>query len=235
MKRRSPLITLLVGAALAIGLWIASMVAASPAPAGSGYGAPGAPVAASSTPPQAASTPTQTTGPSPTASAVLLGHGNFAGMDADGGAAVAIAIHNNHAIVYFCDGNTVDAWLSGAMTGGKLEVTGARGARAEISLASGQATGWVMVNGTQHMFSLSKVRAPSGLFRSVAVVHGKTVKAGWIVLDSGKKIGSLEVNPDSAAPVTGTAPPLNLTTLTAVDGGVTITAMPVDGDTGSGF
>ena len=38
--KRSPLITLLTGAALGIGLWIASMVAASPAPAG--YGTPAA-------------------------------------------------------------------------------------------------------------------------------------------------------------------------------------------------
>ena len=41
--KRSPLITLLAGAALAIGLWIASMVAASPAPAG--YGTPAATIA----------------------------------------------------------------------------------------------------------------------------------------------------------------------------------------------
>ena len=97
MKRRSPIITLLVGAALAIGLWIASMVAASPAPAGSGsgYGASGslattsAPASQAATPSQAAG-PSVTAGPSPTASGVLLGRGNFAGMDADGGAAVAI-------------------------------------------------------------------------------------------------------------------------------------------------
>jgi len=156
-------------------------------------------------------------------------------MDADGGAAVAIAIHNNSVIAYFCDGRAVDAWVSGAAEGGKLELTGQRGARAEISLGSGLATGWVMVNGTRHMFSVSMVHAPSGLFRSVAIVHNMKIKAGWIVLGNGKKIGSLEVDPDSAAPVTGAAPPLNLTTLTAVDGGVTITAMPVDGDTGSGF
>jgi hypothetical protein len=242
MKRRSPIITLLVGAALAIGLWIASMVAASPAPAGSGsgYGASGslattsAPASQAATPSQAAG-PSVTAGPSPTASGVLLGRGNFAGMDADGGAAVAIAIHNNNVVAYFCDGHRVDAWVSGVATGGKLELTGMRGARAEVSLASGQATGWVMVNGTRHMFSLGTVHSPSGLFRSVAVVHGKMIKAGWIVLGNGKKIGSLEVDPNSAAPVTGTAPPLNVTTLTAVDDGVTITAMPVDGETGSGF
>jgi prepilin-type processing-associated H-X9-DG protein len=239
MKRRSPLITLLVGAALAIGLWIASMAAASPAPARSGYGAAGLPAAASSSPAQAAGpSPTASpagAGPSPTASVVLLGRGNFAGMDADGGAAVAVAIHNNSVIVYFCDGHAVDAWVSGAPKDGKLELTGMRGARAEISLGSGVATGWIMVNGTKHMFSVSTVHAPSGLFRSVSVVHGKMIKAGWIVLADGKKIGSLEVNPDSTAPITGTAPPLNVTTLTAVDDGVTITAMPVDGETGSGF
>jgi hypothetical protein len=61
------------------------------------------------------------------------------------------------------------------------------------------------------------------------------VKAGWIVLADGTEVGSLEVDPNAAVPAAHKAPDLNLTTRTANDGGVTITAMPVDAETGSGF
>jgi hypothetical protein len=61
------------------------------------------------------------------------------------------------------------------------------------------------------------------------------VKAGWIVLEDGTQVGSLELDPNAAAPKAQAAPPLNLTSLTANDGGTTITATSIDGETGSGF
>ncbi len=79
------------------------------------------------------------------------------------------------------------------------------------------------------------VHKPSGLYRSIAVVRGATVKAGWIVLANGMEVGSLEADPNAAAPTARKAPPLNVTTRTANDGGVTITATPIDAETGSGF
>jgi len=246
MKRWSPLITLLSGAVLGIALWIASMVAASPAPGGSGYGAAGSlPVSATpaatatsaSVPSSAASTVPGSTAPaaSPTATAGELEHANFVGMVSGGGAAIAISVLHGRAIAYFCNGKTMDAWLSGKMANGKLLLTGKRGAHAEVNVSAGHAQGMVMVNGTPHAFSVTTANRPAGLFRATAVVNGTPVKAGWIVLASGAKIGSLEVNPNSTAPVTQAAPPLDLATLTAVDDGVTITATPIDANTGSGF
>ena len=66
-------------------------------------------------------------------------------------------------------------------------------------------------------------------------MRGATVKAGWIVLANGTEVGSLEIDPNAPAPTAHKAPALNLTTRTANDGGVTITATPIDAETGSGF
>jgi hypothetical protein len=94
----------------------------------------------------------------------------------------------------------------------------------------------VTVDGIAHVFSIIAVHKPSGLFQSIAVVRGATVKAGWIVLPDGTtQIGSLEPDSTSATPAAQTAPKLDLSTLTAQDGDTTLTATPIDGETGSGF
>jgi len=66
-------------------------------------------------------------------------------------------------------------------------------------------------------------------------VRGATVKAGWIVLANGTQVGSLEPDSNSATPTARTAPKLDISTLTAQDGDTTLTATPIDGETGSGF
>ena len=242
--KRSPLITLLTGAALGIGLWIASMVAASPAPAG--YGAPAAGAAttapASSAPSSpavaAAGTPlpaTPTPSPSATASFVIPPHANYVGPVMAGGGAIAIVVHDTEAIAYYCDNGAIEAWLSGVPHHGHLSMTGKNGASSQVNYALGHARGWVEVGGVRYTFSVTAVHAPSGLYRSIAVVRGATVKAGWIVLADGTQVGSLEANSDAAVPSAQKAPSLNLTTRTADDGGVTITAKPIDAETGSGF
>jgi serine/threonine-protein kinase len=148
---------------------------------------------------------------------------------------VAIVVHDTSAIAYFCNGGSVQAWMSGVPRHGKLTLTGKDHASGEVNYALGHARGWVTVDGSRFLFSVIAVHAPSGLYRSIAVVRGATVKAGWIVLANGMEVGSLEVDPNAAAPTAHKAPALNLTTRTANDGGVTITATPIDAETGSGF
>jgi hypothetical protein len=100
---------------------------------------------------------------------------------------------------------------------GKLTLMGKDHASGEVNYALGHARGWVTVDGNRFLFSVI------------------AVKAGWIVLVDGTEVGSLEVDPNAAVPAAHKAPALNLTTRTANDGGVTITAAPVDAETGSGF
>lgn len=244
--KRSPLITLLTGAVLGIGLWIASMVAASPAPAPAGYGttAGASATAAATTSSPAAVEPTATPSPSavtpspspsPTGSFVIPAHANYVGPVMAGGGAIAIVVHETSAIAYYCNGSTIEAWLSGVPQHGHLSLTGKDGANAQVNYALGHARGWVSVHGVRYTFSVIAVHKPSGLYRSIAVVRGATVKMGWIVLSSGKEVGSVELDPNAAAPTAQKAPPLNLTSQTADYGGTTVTATPIDAETGSGF
>ena len=240
MKLRSPHITLLVGAVLAIGLSIASTFAASSS--ASGYSAAGASTA-TATPAAAASSATSspsavssaTASPSPTASFVIPPHANYDGEVMGDLGSIAIVVHDTSAIAYFCNGGSVQAWLSGVPDHGKLNLTGKDNASAQVNYALGHARGWVNVDGNHYLFSIIAVHAPSGLYQSIAVVRGATIKAGWIVLADGMQVGSLETGPNAAAPTARKAPPLNVTTRTANDGGVTITATPIDAETGSGF
>src|SRR6516164_3696127 len=105
--KRSPLITLLAGAALAIGLWIASMVAASPAPAGYGTPAAGAattaPASSASSSPAIVAAGTEVPAvPSPSACAaacfVSPAHASVGGPVMGGGGAAAIVVHDTTAI-----------------------------------------------------------------------------------------------------------------------------------------
>ena len=173
--------------------------------------------------------------PSATGSFVVPPHANYVGEVMGNLGSIAIVVHDTSAVAYFCNGGAIEAWMSGVPDHGKLALTGKNHASGEVNYALGHARGSVMVDGNRFTFSVIAVHAPSGLYRSIAVVRGATVKAGWIVLANGMQVGSLEGDPNAAAPTARKAPALNLTTRTANDGGVTITAAPIDAETGSGF
>ena len=100
---------------------------------------------------------------------------------------------------------------------------------------AGKVTGDVEAHGTDYSFSAPTANKSSGLYQATAKVQGKTIKAGWIVLNDGTQIGSLETDADSAAPSAVTAPKLDLATMTARLGDLVLHAVPVSGVTGSGF
>jgi hypothetical protein len=249
MKLRSPIITLLTGAVLAVGLWIASMNAATSATTGYGASASATPTAsptAATTTAPATSAPAATSSPataSPSVSPsettsngfIIPDHANYVGPVQAGGGAIAIVLHDHIAIAYYCNGKTIEEWMDGVPAHGHLVLKGKNGAHAEVDYALGHARGHVHVDGFSYTFSVIAVHKPSGLFRSIAVVRGATVKAGWIVLADGTEVGSIELDPNAAAPKAQSAPPLDTTSLTANDGGVTLHATPIDGETGSGF
>ncbi len=154
MKLRSPHVTLLAGAVLAIGLWIASMVAASPAPAGTGYTAAGsatASVTPTATPSSAASSPTavpsatvpsaSAASPSPSATSgfVIPARANYVGEVMGNLGSIAIVVHDTSAVAYFCNGATIEAWMSGVPDHGKLALAGKNHASGEVSYALGHA------------------------------------------------------------------------------------------------
>jgi serine/threonine-protein kinase len=241
MKRNTPLITLLTGAALGVILLIASMLA-TPAKAPTGYTATATPAPAST----AAATPTGTStaaaasppaSPTPTATALVTApaKADYAGEVQGGGASVAISIRDGQAIAYVCNGSVIEAWYKGTAVGGVLIMTGKNHAHLNAIYDFGKATGDILAHDTDYRFQVAVVHKPSGLYQATAVVRGATIKAGWIVLPNGKQVGSLEPDADAAAPSATQAPALDVTSGTAQDGSTVLVATRVSGVTGSGF
>ena len=255
MKRNTPLITLLVGAVLGVVLLVATMLAA-PSSAPLNYSAAAASSAApaeSATPAESAA-PAESTAPAPTESSeapeqspaaapspaptrTTPTRADFAGRVGGGGGSVAVSVHGDKAIAYVCNGSTVEGWMSGKVENGKLTLTGKNQAHLTASIHTGTVTGDVEAHGTDYSFSVSTVSKSSGkssgLYQATAVVQGKTIKAGWIVLGDGTQIGSVET--DETARNAVTAPKLDVATMTARIGNVVLHAVPVSGVTGSGF
>ena len=249
MRRNTPLITLLTGAALGVVLLISTMLA-NPSSAPLNYSA----AAASSAAPAESATPAESTAPAPTeaseapeqSSAAASSpaptrttptRADFTGRDGGGGGSVAVAVHGDKAIAYVCNGSTVEGWMRGKVNGDKLVLTGKNQTHLTASYHAGKVTGDVEAHGIDYSFSVSTVSKSSskssGLYQATAVVQGKTIKAGWIVLADGTQLGSVEINPSGEDAVT--APKLDVATMTARIGNVVLHAVPVSGVTGSGF
>lgn len=247
MRIATPIITLIVGIALAAALFLSDVTSVSARKAALASVSASASAAVSAAPsssalsatPAVRTSPSAGTAASPSSAAsgfVIPPHANYDGQVQGNLGAVALVVHDTFAVAYFCNGSTQEAWFKGTPHNGVLNMTGKAGATLDANYALGHARGTVTVDGIQHVFSIIAVHKPSGLFQSIAVVRGATVKAGWIVLPDGTtEIGSMMPDSLAASPASVAAPKLNLATLTANDGGTSITAKPIDGETGSGF
>ena len=242
MRRNTPLLTLLTGAALGVILLIASMLS-TPSKTPAGYNAAATPPPASSAatqPSPASATATATASaasPSQTAPAVVTApvRADYAGRVQGGGASVAISIHDGQAIAYVCNGSAIEAWYKGTAANGVLIMTGKNNAHLSAIYDFGKVTGDVLAHGTDYSFAVGVVHKPSGLYQATALVRGASVKAGWIVLSNGTKVGSIESDANSAAPSATQAPDLDVATGTAQDGDTVLHAVAISGATGSGF
>jgi serine/threonine-protein kinase len=250
MKRNTPLVTLLAGAALGVILLISSMLAdpsgtpvsyAAAAASSSAAPSSAAPAESSaapeSSPASSAAVSAPAAAPSPEPTRTTPTRANYAGRVGGGGGSVAVSVHGDKAIAYVCNGSTVEGWMRGKVQGNKLVLTGKNKAHLTASYHSGTVTGDVEAHGTDYSFSVKSVNKSvnksSGLYQATAVVQGKTIKAGWIVLDDGTQIGSIET--DESAENAVTAPKLDVATMTARVGNVVLHAVPVSGVTGTGF
>ena len=245
MRRNTPLITLLTGAALGVVLLVANMLAtpsgkpvsysaAAAAATSAPASATSAPAVATESPP-ASPAPSSPAAPSPTTVTTSPVKATYAGRVGGGGGSVAVSIHNGQAIAYVCNGSTVEAWFKGTAVNGVLIMTGKNNSHFSAIYDFGKVTGDVLAHGTDYSFSLPVVNKPSGLYRATAVVRGAMIKAGWIVLSDGTQVGSVEPVANSPAPSAFEAPELDVATGTARDGNIVLHAVAVDGVTGSGF
>jgi hypothetical protein len=187
MKVNMPLVTLLSGAALGVGVLIASIVSTpstasasstsatsppapaftvtAPPPASSASGTAPAttPATTPATAPAAATTTAPASAPATTPAAAASSSTNappqadYVAQVNGGGAAVAISVHKGKAVAYVCNGHAVAAWYRGTATNGKLDLTGKDGARISVDYGSGHAAGSLTADGMHYTFSAPMV------------------------------------------------------------------------------
>ncbi|MGH3812298.1 MAG: hypothetical protein ACRDUV_07545 [Pseudonocardiaceae bacterium] len=181
MSNRSPVITLLAVAALAVvvvGLNVTTTSQTGPPP----------PAAEPAAVPATTQAPT---GAPPSASPVpaVPQQATYAGRTSGNEATIAIAVRNGQAAVYVCDGRRVEAWLQGTIVDGRLTVQGANGDRATGAVEGNAIFGTVWVNGVQWPYSAQLASPPAGLYQGSATVNGVPNRIGWIVLQDGSQTG----------------------------------------------
>lgn len=221
MRQLGPLLTLGAVAVLGAALFTAGALA-DPARQAPVAAVPAA-VAAGTPPPEtpppdpAAAEPTAVVPPPAVVEAV------WAGRSSGNEVTVAVAVRDGRAVAYVCDGERVEAWLEGALTGDALALAGAD-ATLDGTVDDASALGSVTVGGRTWPFSAQVVQAPDGLYDGRANVDGVAVRIGWIALDGtvtgGARSGGavLDAPPlDPAAPA-ATSLDGSPVTVTAVDG-----------------
>lgn len=224
MRQLGPLLTLGAVAVLGAALFTAGALA-DPA-----RQAPPAPVAAAAESPPAESPPPETPPPDPAAAeptAVVpppaVVEAVWAGRSSGNEVTVAVAVRDGRAVAYVCDGEQVEAWLEGALTGDALALTGAD-ATLDATVDDASALGSVTVAGVTWPFSAQAVQAPDGLYDGRANVDGVAVRIGWIALDGtvtggaradGEVVDAPAFDPTAPATTSLDGAPV---TVTAVDG-----------------
>lgn len=208
MARNSPLVTLLVGGALGVGLLGASMAATPDQPDEPAAGVTESPSAE----PELTDEPKEDLEPtdppdenadeaepddSPEATeppADAPEPVTYVGYVDDGSASVAVIVDGDEAIAYVCDGVSREAWLSGAAADGELELTGDQGslsATYDGFVAEGETT----VDDQTWTFTIEQVDPPEGLYRFAdTIAGGAEVVGGWIVLPGGDQVGLVDVD-----------------------------------------
>jgi serine/threonine-protein kinase len=225
MVNRGPLVTLCAVFGLVVVL-LAFNYSRQPEPTGQVASAAAPTTTATTAPPPSATSAPPTTTPPATpfpAQAVYVGH------TADGAASVAVAVKDDQAVSYVCDGTALEAWLQGSAANGVLSLRSNDGATLTGALANGQLAGTLTVGPTTWPFSAAPVDAPAGLYRANAANGGLLDKIGWIVQPDGSYVG-LRDRGGSVEP----APPFDPSTPTVVVDGNQVPVELVVGDSGAG-
>ena len=216
-RTRGPLLTLAAVLLLTVLLLVVNArIGGQVAPQSAAYPAP-APT--SSAPPTTEAAPPPPTPPPAPVQAVFTG--------ATGGkeATVAVAVNGAQAAAYLCDGQSLETWLQGSVTGDQITLTGKNGAGLTGSFSGGSMSGTVTTNtGQTFPFSAAQAAPPAGIYQSRVTLDGLATRVGWVVLPDGTQVGIA-----NAGGTRSPAPDLELGTGTFTLDGDQYTAAPVDG------
>ena len=125
----------------------------------------------------------------------------YTGRSAGDEVTVAVAVKDGKAVAYVCDGEKVEAWREGTLTGETLALSGKTGT-VTGTVDDKAAFGTVVVDGAEWPFSAQGVAAPAGLYEGRGLLRGVAARVGWIVEDDGTVTGVLTAGGESRrAPV----------------------------------
>lgn len=121
--------------------------------------------------------------------------GVFIGASENQQIVVAIAIKGDRAAGYLCDGNKIEAWLEGTVTGDQVDLRGKTGAVLTGTLSGTSFTrGTVTINSGLLQYYAEMAQKPAGLYEGKGNVDGADNRIGWIVLPDGNQVGVRNVN-----------------------------------------
>jgi hypothetical protein len=114
----------------------------------------------------------------------------YAGHTAEHGPALAVAILDEDAAAYFCDGVSAEAWMKGSAKDGEILLSGSHGASIDGRMRGNALTGRVTVDDQSYQFTIKPADPPAGLYRADLGDGDTTI--GWIVLPDGSQVGIQE-------------------------------------------
>jgi len=198
MKTYSPIVTLLAVVLLGAGL-LGVNVVSNPGETAGGTAVPAGQAAAAlpGVPPLPAAEPPPVPGADAPAAGPAVAEKAYTGRSAGDEVTVAVAVKDGKAVAYVCDGNKVEAWLEGTLTGETLALSGRTGT-VTGTLDEKAAFGTVVVDGAEWPFSAQGVVAPAGLYEGRGSLGGVAARVGWIVEDDGRVTGVLTAGGESS-------------------------------------
>jgi hypothetical protein len=229
VKKHGPVLTLLAVALFMAGMFIVNMAKAKQPPAAYSAGYPvasGAPTSAASTPASPTPTPPTTAATATASQPVASGFPSqvtYTGWTAGHEASIAIAVKQDRAVAYLCDGTQVEAWLRGKARDGVVTLSGKSGNALTGRLSGHTVSGDITVRDRRLAFSARVTAPPGGLY--TATVAAARALVTWIVRADGGQTG-LQLRDGRVAP----APRLDPTNRLATVAGTAVEATTVAGD-----
>jgi serine/threonine-protein kinase len=147
----------------------------------------------------------------------------YAGRAEDNAGAIALAVLDDQAAAYFCDGRNLESWFRGSVTEDEISAKSKGGATLDAKLDGNHVKGTVEIKSEKLKFEINEAKKPAGLYRA----RGSKMTIGWIVLEDGSQVGVQTTGTDSAV-----APELDPGNPQVTIAGENLDAVPVNGDKG---
>jgi hypothetical protein len=200
---RGPVMATVLAATVA--LFSALLLVAALVGYGMGLTEEAGPTAPTAPPPPPATTAPPTTEPPESTAPDLADVDVFAGQTDGETATLAIVAGAGEAAAYVCDGADFEAWLSGTVDDGRMELEGPGGATLTGTIEDGLVSGDLATGRVTTSFVATAAEEPAGVYRAEIQVNGQDTVIGWAVVSEDVQLGIATIG---GVP-TG-APPLDL-------------------------